>query len=123
MARGLVALVLFAAIWSMAAPLTAVTAPSGIDPRLRLEWESGENRAGRPVITGYLYNDYGRAAINVRLLAETLDGAGQIVARTIAFVPGNVPGSNRSYFSVPLKTAGANYRVTVTSFEWRDGGI
>jgi len=35
---------------------------------------------------------------------------------------GIVPVFNRTPFNVPLQTAGASYRLTVTSFEWRDTG-
>ena len=121
--RGLILLMLSLVLSVAHVPAVGVTTPSGIDPRLRLEWEAGQGRGGRPVITGYIYNDYGRAAVNVRLLAETLDGSGHVVDRAIGFVPGHVPVFNRNYFSVPLKTAGAGYRITVTSFEWRDCGI
>ena len=67
------------------------------------------------------YNDYGRPANNVRLLVETLDGSGRVIDRAFGFVRGIVPVFNRSYWVVPVKTPGASYRVTVTSFEWRDG--
>src|SRR5262249_31300143 len=120
--KRLVALLVMLTTSAMTTAVLAVTAPSGIDPRLRLDWEA-DSRAGRPLISGYIYNDYGRAAINVRLLAETLDAGGQVVDRTIGFVPGNVPGSNRSYFSIPLKTAGAAYRVLVTSFDWKESSF
>ena len=100
----------------------AITSPSGIDPRLRLEWESTATKGGRPVISGYIYNDYGRAAMNVRLLAEALDASGQVIDRSIGLVPGIVPVSSRSTFWVPLKMAGNSYRISVTSFEWRDCG-
>jgi hypothetical protein len=103
-------------------PVSAIVSPSGIDPRLRLEWESDQDRSGHPVITGYIYNDYSRMAINVRLLAETVDASGRVVDRAFGFVPGNVPVSNRNFFRVPLRATGAAYRVTVTSFEWRDCG-
>ncbi|HEV8436901.1 MAG TPA: hypothetical protein VGT40_02300 [Methylomirabilota bacterium] len=106
-----------------AAPAMAVISPSGIDPRLRLDWEPGQARNGRPVISGYLYNDYGRPANNVRLLVESLDGSGAVIDRALGFVVGPVPGLGRSYFIVPLKTPGASYRVSVTAFEWRDGGF
>jgi hypothetical protein len=99
----------------------AITSPSGIDSRLRLDWEAGQSRSGRTEVTGYIYNDYMRAASNVRLLVETLDASGQVIGRSYGFVVGIVPVSNRSYFSVPVKTGGTAYRVTVTSFEWRDG--
>ena len=113
----LVALVLSAA----GSPAAAVSSPSGIDPRLRLDWEVGQTRSGRPVISGYIYNDYGRAAINVRFLVETLDASGQVIDRTLGFVPGSVPVFGRSYFDVTLKGPGATYRITVTAFEWRIG--
>ena len=100
----------------------AVNSPSGIDPRLRLEWEAGQSKSGRGEINGYIYNDYGRAAINVRLLVETVDASDRVIDRAVGFVFGVVPVFNRSPFVVPVKTPGASYRITVTSFEWRDGG-
>jgi hypothetical protein len=98
------------------------SSPSGIDGRLRFEWEASQSRSGRPVIAGYLYNDNGRAASKVILLVETLDASGQVVERTIGFVPSLVPVFDRTYFEVPLKAAGASYRISVTSFQWDRGG-
>lgn len=101
---------------------TAMTSsPSGIDSRLRFEWETG-TRSGHPTVTGFIYNSYMRAANNVRLLVETLDASGQVVDKSYGWVTGIVPVFGRSYFEVPVKTAGASYRISVTSFEWRDGG-
>jgi hypothetical protein len=100
----------------------AVSAPSGIDPRLRLEWDVGRTRSGRPGIQGYVYNDYMRSANNVRLLVETLDDQERVIARACGYVFGVVPSFNRTAFDVPNVTEGASYRVTVTSFDWRDGG-
>jgi hypothetical protein len=74
------------------------------------------------VIQGYIYNDYGRPAVDVRLLVETLDASGAVTARTIGFVVGAVQFKDRAYFEVPLKATGASYRVTVTSFDWKGGG-
>ena len=106
----------------MPAPAAAVSAPSGIDARIRLDWEAGTKRGGKPVIQGYVYNDYGRPASDVHLLVETLDASGAVVARTIGFVQGVVQFNDRVYFEVPLKATGASYRVTVTSFDWKGGG-
>jgi hypothetical protein len=100
----------------------AVMTPSGIDPRLRLDWDAGKSMRGRPEVSGYVYNDYGRAAFNVRLIVETLDGSGQVVDRAYGYVVGIVPALNRASFDVPLRTEGASYRIAITSFEWRDGG-
>jgi len=100
----------------------AVSSPSGLDSRLRFEWDVAQTRGGHPEIQGYIYNDYMRAAINVRLLVETMDANGQVVDRTYGWVFGAVPLLSRAPFDVPLKTAGTSYRITVTSFEWKDGG-
>src|SRR5215470_5300683 len=56
-----------------------ISSPSGIDSRLRFEWEVGRTFRGQPLIQGYIYNDYMRAAYNVRLLVETLDAGGQVI--------------------------------------------
>ena len=99
-------------------PVAALSATSSADARLRLDWQVGTRR-GRPLIQGYVYNDYGRSAVDVRLLVETLDASGAVTARTIGFVRGVVPFHDRSYFEVSLKTAGASYRVSLTTFDWR----
>jgi len=99
-----------------------IESPSGIDLRLRLEWELARTRSGQPEIRGYIYNSYMRAANNVRLLVETLDESGQVVESTYGWVFGIVPVFSRAPFDVPLKRAGASYRISVTSFDWRDGG-
>ena len=103
------------------APVAALNATSSADARLRLDWEVG-TRHGRPVIQGYVYNDYLRASSRVLLLVETLDASGAVTARTIGFARGVVPFNDRSYFEVPLKTAGASYRVSITWFDWQDAG-
>lgn len=120
---GLAAAVLLA-LWpiTVPAPAAAVSAPSGIDARIRLDWEAGTRRGGKPAIQGYVYNDYGRPATDVHLLVETLDASGAVSAKTIGFVQGVVQFNDRVYFEVPLKTTGASYRVTVTSFDWKGGG-
>jgi hypothetical protein len=103
-------------------PASALSAASSIDPRIRLDWEVGAGRAGRPVIQGYVYNDYGRPASDVHLLVETLDASGAVIARNIGFVRGVVQLYDRAYFEVPLKVSGASYRVSVTSLDWKGSG-
>jgi hypothetical protein len=123
MGRRVVALLALALILNPnLAGAVRTSSPSGIDSRLRFEWEVSQSRSGRPVISGDLYNDNGRAAKNVILLVETLDASGQVVERTIGFVPSLVPVFDRTYFEVPLKAAGASYRISVTSFQWDKGG-
>src|SRR4030095_2078505 len=100
----------------------AISSPSGIDSRLRFEYEVGRTRNGMPEIEGYIYNDYGRAANIVRMIVETRDESGQVVGRAYGYVFGIVPVFSRTPFNVPLQTAGSSYRLTVTSLEWRDLG-
>ena len=104
------------------APAGALGAAASVDSRLRLDWELGARHGARPVIQGYLYNDYLRAAAEVQLLVETLDAAGGVTGRQIGFVPGVTAFKDRSYFEVPVKTAGASYRVSITAFDWKDCG-
>ena len=103
-------------------PAGALSATSSVDSRLRLDWEVGSRRGGRPVIQGYVYNDYLRAAVEVRLQVETLDASGTVTSRQLGFVPGIIRLRDRAYFEVPVKTAGASYRVSITAFDWKDCG-
>lgn len=104
------------------APAGALSATSSVDSRLRLDWEVGSRHGGRPVIQGYVYNDYLRAAVEVRLLVEALDASGGVVSRDVGFVRGVVALRDRAYFEVPVKKAGATYRVSITAFDWKDCG-
>lgn len=97
-------------------------ATSSIDRRIRLDWQVGAGHGGRPVIQGYVYNDYLRAASDVRLLVETLDASGTMIASDLGFVRGVVAFGGRNYFEIPLRTPGASYRVRVTGFDWKDSG-
>lgn len=110
------------AMLSPVRPAAALGAASSVDSRIRLDWEVGTRHHGRPVIQGWVYNDYGRPAADVRLLVETLDASGNVIARDVGFVRGVVQFNDRTYFEVPLKTAGASYRVSVTAFDWKSGG-
>jgi hypothetical protein len=90
---------------------------------LRLQWAAGEDRRGRPVVTGYIYNQRaGSYATSVRLLVEALDTSGQVVGSTTGFVFGDVPPSDRSYFEVKAPAKAASYRVTVQTLSWRTYG-
>ena len=103
-------------------PAVALEATSTVDQRIRLDWDVKVGRGGRAVIQGYVYNDNGRPAADVRLLVETLDASGAVIARDIGFVRQAVQFNDRAYFEVPLKATGASYRVSVTSLDWKGGG-
>jgi hypothetical protein len=94
-----------------------------VDSDLRVEWTGSEDRRGRPVVSGYVYNQRaGGYAVSVRLRVEALDGSGQVAGSTIGYVLGEVPPSNRSYFEIKAPAKAASYRVTIESFAWRAYG-
>ncbi len=88
----------------------------------RVEATGGQGRGGRPIVSGYVYNDYGNAAGRIQLAVESLDAGGQVVGRSLVHVDGTIPPYGRIYFEVPPGTAGATYRARVHYFEWLKGG-
>ena len=48
---------------------------------------------------------------------ETLDAQGQVIGTATALAPGYLGGFSRTYFEVPLETAGVGYRVIVASWD------
>jgi hypothetical protein len=117
-----IAVILAIGVGSPARPAAALSAAQSVDARIRLDWQVGSGRGGRPVIQGYVFNDYGRPASDVQLLVETLDASGGVIGRTIGFVRGVVQFNDRAYFEVPIKTPGASYRISVTALDWKGGG-
>jgi hypothetical protein len=90
----------------------------------RVEAEGGQGRGGRPVVRGYIYNNYGQAAGRILLRVETLDAGGQVVASSLVHVDSTVPQFDRVYFEGPVSAGGSSYRVSVYYYEWlgRGGG-
>src|SRR5262245_48080778 len=64
---------------SAASTASAASAPSygiyGTDSYFKVEWQPDE-RKGKPLVTGYVTNQWGLATKNVRLRVEALDAAG-----------------------------------------------
>jgi len=93
------------------------------DEDARVEWSASEDRRGRPVISGYVYNQRSGAwATGVRLLVEGLDASGHAMESTTGSVLGEVPPSSRSYFEIKPAAKAASYRVTIQSVSWRAYG-
>lgn len=110
-------------IYLGAGPAVGQVQTRSLDSDLRVEGSGSEDRRGRPVVNGYVYNQRaGSYAVSVRLLVEALDGSGQVVGSTIGYVLGDVPPSNRSYFEIKAPAKAASYRVTVESYAWRAYG-
>lgn len=106
--------------WSLVGAACAWAQFGDADRFFGLEWAGGERR-GRPNVNGYVVNNYRLRAGNVRMLVESLDAAGKTVATTESYVA-DVPAGARVYFEVPVKDKAPRYRVTITGWDWREGG-
>lgn len=102
----------------------AQSAPSygiyGTDSYFKVEWQPDE-RSGKPMVSGYVANQWGLATRNVRLRVEALDAAGNVAATYIGYVNGILTPGSRSYFEVPVQAKAPSYRVTVLSFDPAQG--
>ena len=94
---------------------SVTTLVQGWERWLRLEW-TAEARPNGQAIDGYIYNLYGTPIDGVCLLAQGLDGGGNVVQQTLTWVPGAVPALQRAYFRIPEMPRADRYRVTVWSF-------
>ena len=86
------------------------------DRGFRVTWEPAETKRGT-VIRGYVNNDLGTGATNLRFIIESLDAAGQVAATTIGYPQGTVGPSDRLYFEVPLKAPASSYRVRLAAWD------
>jgi hypothetical protein len=104
----------------LGAPALAAAQFADADRFFSLEWSGGERR-GRPNVNGYVVNNYRVRASNLRLRIDSLDAAGKSIATTDAYVA-DVPPGGRVYFEAAVKQPAPRYRVTITSWDWRDSG-
>lgn len=77
---------------------------------------------GPTLIWGTVANSFHRGAQNVSLLIEGLDGSGQPVSKTIAWVNGDIATGSSRYFQAPAPSPGTTFRVTVLHFDWTPEG-
>jgi hypothetical protein len=94
----------------------------GADSYFKVEWQADE-RGGKPLVSGYVTNQWGIPARNVRLRVEALDAAGNVTANDIGYVFGYATPGSRVYFEVPVSAKAPAYRVTVLSFDPIQGHI
>jgi hypothetical protein len=85
--------------------------------RFRIDAQVVQSKKGTPVYSGYIYNDGGGSAANIRLLVETLDAEGKVIGQAQGAALGSMLGRDRLYFEVPLQATGASYRVRVLSWD------
>jgi hypothetical protein len=83
----------------------------------RIEWQL-ERAGGRDAaIVGSLTNHYLYPLEAVRLQAQVVDEAGQVIHETLVPME-DVPPGGRGSFRLELPAAGARYVVTVHAFEF-----
>ena len=96
-------------------PLTTLVI--GWERYFTLSWTIGE-RGGRPVVTGKIYNNWGFAAANMRLLVDELDASGQIVDQKLGWLGFTLTPGTTAPFEIPVAHATPNHRVSVFAFDW-----
>jgi hypothetical protein len=104
------------------APPTAAGGPLtplviGWEQFFTLTWTVGEHR-GRPVVSGKIYNNWGFAAANVRLLVDELDAGGRIVDQHVGWLGFTLTPGTTAPFEIPVAHATPNHRVSVFAFDW-----
>jgi len=75
-------------------------------------------RRGQVWLSGYVVSRWGETATGVKLLIESLDANGRIVAQRVEWLNGVIPVFSRTYFEVPAPPPAASYRVSVFSFDF-----
>jgi hypothetical protein len=124
MRRTGVVLGLLAVLTMASAGAAAVFSQQTLDERFRIEYQVTPDQS-KPVLDGYVYNVYsGLSAAHMQLAIDRLDASGNIIGTSTTWVLGEVPPTNRAYFTTRVEPA-ASYRVRILSFDWigRTGGV
>ena len=80
-----------------------------------LEWQASR-RGTQPLVQGYIRNNWGFTAANVRLLVEGVE-PGRLVGQRVIWLGGQLTPGTRTYFETSMPPA-PTYRVRVFSYDW-----
>jgi hypothetical protein len=97
-------------------PDSPTTLMYGWEHHFSIDWTVAEQSPSTRSVSGYVYNQHGEAATQLRVLAQALDPAGAVVGQRIAYVLGGVGGFGRAYFVVPNLPVADRYRVSVWDY-------
>ncbi len=97
---------------------TTATLTAGREQHFTIEWAAAEQGPNTRRVSGYVYNQHGETATQMRALAQALDTNGAVVGQRITYVLGGVGGFGRGYFDVPNLPATPAYRVSVWDYTW-----
>jgi hypothetical protein len=125
-ARGRAALVATLVVWGAVAAAggALVLAAQGttLEPLVvgwerifKLSWEVAE-RAGQPVVRGYLTNDSPYTVTRIQLLVEALDRTGRVAGQRVGWFGPTLTPFSRGYFELPAPP-GETWRVRVFAFD------
>jgi hypothetical protein len=111
-------------LWLDASPAQAErTTIVGNAGTITLDWQATKDRAGHGLIVGHVITYGGKAGYCIpRLLVETLDAQGQMIAQHMGFIPGYIGGYDNVYFEEPIRAPGPAYRVSIASWDKCAGG-
>ena len=96
-------------------PLTSLVL--GWERYFTLTW-TADQRNGKPVVIGKIYNNWGFAAANMRLLVDELDANGQILDQQLGWLGFTLTPGTTAPFEIPVAHATPNHRVSVFAFDW-----
>jgi hypothetical protein len=120
----LIAIVPLAASLALAACAPTTTASGPLTPLVigweqffTLTWTVGDRR-GQPVVSGKIYNNWGFAAANVRLLVDELDASGRIIDQRVGWLGFTLTPGTTAPFEIPVAHGTPNHRVSVFAFDW-----
>jgi len=92
------------------------------DRVFQVTWNAATTKRGQPAVEGYVANQTGYSYRFIVLAVDGTDAAGQPLPTTTFYINGEVAAGDRLYFKNAVPQAGANYRVTVRSYERFGGG-
>jgi len=88
----------------------------------KVDWTAAPERDGERRLSGYVQSAIKEPVNKVQLLAQALDGSGNVVAQRLEWVPETIPAFGRQYFDIPRMPPAPEYRVTVWAFDRIKGG-
>jgi hypothetical protein len=120
--RGLALTMMLTTLATTGTALAQSFGASPDDRTFQVTWNATTTRRGQPAIEGYVANKTGYSYRLIVLAVDGTDAAGRPLPTTTFYVNGEVSAGDRIYFKNAVPQAGANYRVTVRSYERFGGG-
>jgi len=88
----------------------------GWEQFFRVDWTVVERRGG-VVVEGYLTSSSPSGLTRIRLLIESLDATGGVLAQRVVWVPGDIAPFSYAPFSATMAERASHYRVRVFTFD------